>query len=222
MTFERWLELKKVKKPEQVLGASRDDSAGKSMRMRVPTVGKSFEDWLQEKNQEMASSREGNQGEKQMGQNGNRTGKPFHVWLQEKGRAKKIELIHKATLENEEERQRELEQFKRWINPHYRTFDEWLQLKNEESVLERIHSARAEPKEREISVREKQEDARVVFDIWLTMKALQEFKEEEKKHEEMKVKWEAEDREREFRERIKRYKTWTEWPNQNPRKNMEF
>ena len=203
MAFERWLEMKRDQRPAEshVTESSCDNTGKKPARARAPLAGKTFEEWLQEKKQEFPGNREGGKDDETVDKNVTRSGKPFHVWLEEKRRSHRIDMIHKATTEKAEERRREMEQFKRWIDPHYRTFEEWLTLKNEEMQLERMR-AQNEPKEEELPLQEKKKDARVVFDIWLTMKAVEEIKAEEEKYKEMKSEWETKDRQRQQLKRL--------------------
>ena len=51
-------------------------------------------------------------------------------------------------------------------------------------------------KRNNIPSEEKDKDAKVVYDIWQTMKALQELNDEERKYKETKAKWAAKEREK--------------------------
>jgi len=118
------------------------------------------------------------------------------MWLLEKQNQKHIDMIHKATEEKEKQRQLELEQYEKYLNPNCRTFEEWLAIKKQEHLLERERLAKNESKEIEPSSEEKQKDADLIFNLWLTMKFEEEMKHENVKYNEMKEKWERKEKQR--------------------------
>ncbi|KAK3716109.1 hypothetical protein QZH41_019641, partial [Actinostola sp. cb2023] len=191
LTFEKWLEEKRKsanKESDDQLTESHDSGR----RTRVIVAGKSYQDWLNEKLKQVQSD---GKSEEENKKDGPKSGKTFEMWLWEKQNQKHIELIHKATEEKEKQRQIELEQYEKYLNLNHRTFDEWLAIKKQEHLMERVR-AENEPKHTELSSEEKKKDANLVFDIWLTMKFVEEMKEEETKYSEMKEKWERKEKQR--------------------------
>lgn len=198
LTFDRWLETKLTNRPLSAMNyvtESRDTTSGVS-KVRKPVIsGKPFELWLAEKKAVEPSIHTGENDEQ--AKNNSRSGKTFEVWLQEKHRQKQIELVQKITTEKEQKRLTELDKLQKWLNPRYKTFEDWLAIKNQEVMLERMRAQNEPHKQQEdIPPEEKQKDAKVVYDIWQTMKALQELNDEERKYEETKAKWAAKEREK--------------------------
>lgn len=189
MTFERWLEeKKKLESKENVLSEETPPEVGR--RARTLMAGKTYEEWLSEKMRQVQAN---NKEEEEDKKNGCKSGKTYEMWLLEKRNQKQIEIIHKATEEKEKQRQLEIEQYQKFLNPNYKTFEEWLAIKNQEHLLER---ERLKSQQNEPSNEEKKKDANLVFGIWLTMKFVKEMKDEELKYEEMKEKWERKEKQR--------------------------
>lgn len=201
MTFDRWLESKLVNRPSSALNnatpPSRETSPGVN-KVRKPVIsGKPFELWLAEK-REMEQSAHTEKDEEK-GKSYSRSGKTFKVWLQDKTKQKQIELVQKITTLKEQQRLAELDQLQRWLNPRYKTFEDWVALKNHQAMLERVReNAQNDSKRQQINfpADEKQKDSKVVYDIWQTMKALQELSDEETKYNEMKAIWAAKEKEK--------------------------
>lgn len=199
LTFDRWLEIKLTKRPLSAMNyvtESRDTFSGIS-KVRKPAIsGKPFQLWLAEKKAVEQSINNGDYNNEQS-KNCSKSGKTFEVWLQEKHKQKQIELVQKITTENEQQRLADLDQLQKWLNPRYKTYEDWLAIKNQEAMLERVRVQNEPHKQQDdISAEEKQKDAKVVYDIWQTMKALQDLSNEEKKYNEMRAKWEAKKREK--------------------------
>lgn len=195
LTFDKWLEEKR-----KMAGKDRDchviESGGESSKKpRVILAGKSYEEWLNEKLVQTQSHSKDNENE-EGNKNVQKNGKTYEMWLLEKRNQKQIEMIHKATTEKEKQRRLEYEQYQKYLNPNCRSFDEWLAIKQQEHLLERVR-AENEPKEDEITTEDKKKDAHTVFDIWLTMKFVQELKVEDENYKEMKEKWERREKQRE-------------------------
>ena len=182
---------------------SRDTFSGIS-KVRKPAIsGKPFQLWLAEKKAMEQSIYNGDNNSEQS-KNCSRSGKTFEVWLQEKHKQKQIELVQKITTEKEQQRLAKLDQLQKWLNPRYKTYEDWLAIKNQEAMLERVRVQNEPHKQQDdIPAQEKQKDAKVVYDIWQTMKALNDLSDEEKKYHEMRAKWEAKKREKEQLRRLK-------------------
>ena len=196
LTFDRWLETKLTNRPLSAMNyvtESRDTTSGVS-KVRKPVIcGKPFELWLAEKKAMEQSIQNGENDEQT--KNNSRSGKTFAVWLQEKHRQKQIELVQKITTEKEQKRLAELDKLQKWLNPRYKTYEDWLAIKNQEVMLGRMRAQNEPHKQQEdIPAEEKQKDAKLVYDIWQTMKALQDLKDEERKYQEMKAKWAAKEK----------------------------
>lgn len=205
LTFDRWLETKLTNRPMSAMSYvtnSRDTASGVVNKARKPVVsGKPFELWLAEKTSMEQSCQNGENNKQD--KNNSRSGKTFEEWLQEKHKQKQIELVQKMTTAKEQQRLAELDQLQKWLNPHYKTYEDWLAIKNQEAILKRVRAQNEQPKQEEdIPAEEKQKDAKVVYDIWHTMKALQELSDEERKYKEMKAKWAAKEREKEQLRRL--------------------
>lgn len=208
LTFDRWLETKLTQRPMSAMSyvtESRDNNAsgsGSNVRKQI-TSGKPFEVWLAEKKTTAhATHDEENNGEEY--KNAQKlSGKSFDEWLRDKNKQKQIELVQKITTETEQQRLAEIDQLAKWLNPHYKTYEDWLAIKNHQASLERVR-AQNEPQKQEedIPFEEKRKDAKVVYNIWQTMKALHELSEEERKYNEMKAKWAAKEREKEQLRRL--------------------
>lgn len=180
---------------------SRDKNASgavNKVRKQI-TSGKPFQLWLAEKK----ASANVNHDEEDDKNTPKGSGKSFEEWLQDKLKQKQIELVEKVTTEKEQQRLAEIDQLQKWLNPHYKTYEDWLAIKNQQANLERLRAQHEPQKQHEdIPLEEKQKDAKVVYNIWQTMKALQELNEEERKYGEMKAKWAAKEREKEQLKRL--------------------
>lgn len=201
LTFDRWLETKLTNRPFSAVTnvtETRDTASVPGNKIRKQVIsGKPFELWLAEKKMMEQSIHDGVENSEQ-NNNISRSGKTFQVWLQEKNKQKQIELVQKITTEKEQQRLAELDQLQKWLNPHYKTYEDWLAIKNQEAMLERVRTQNEPEKQGEdIPAEEKQKDAKVVYNIWQTMKALQELSDEERKYKEMKAKWAAKEKEKE-------------------------
>lgn len=200
MTFDRWLETKSANRPLSAINyvtESRDSSQGVN-KVRKPVIcGKPFELWLAEKKaMEQSIHDEENEEESK---NHPRCGKTFEVWLQDKHKQRQIELVQKITTLKEQKRLAKLDQLRKWLNPRYKTFDDWLAIKNHQALLERnrTHAQNESIKQQEdVPADEKQKDAKIVYNIWQTMKALKELSDEELKYKEMKTLWAAKEKEK--------------------------
>ena len=205
LTYEHWLKTKTSKRPRSAANQMRksgDNFTGTKDKMRREILtGKSFELWLEEKKETVQTLREGEYNEDKY-RNIPKRGKSFEVWLQDKRNQQQIDLIQKMTAEKEEQKRKELEQFQKWLNPHYKTYDDWLAIKNQEVILDRAKAQNEPAKQQDIPAEEKEKDVKVVFDIWQTMKALKELSDEEKKYDEMKTKWASKERERKQLQRL--------------------
>lgn len=204
LTFDRWLETKLTKRPMSAMSyvtESRDKNASgavNKVRKQI-TSGKPFQLWLAEKK----ASANVNHDEEDDKNTPKGSGKSFEEWLQDKLKQKQIELVEKVTTEKEQQRLAEIDQLQKWLNPHYKTYEDWLAIKNQQANLERLRAQHEPQKQQEdIPLEEKQKDAKVVYNIWQTMKALQELNEEERKYGEMKAKWAAKEREKEQLKRL--------------------
>ena len=208
LTFDRWLETKLTKRPMSAMGyvtESRDDNvSGASNKVRKQiTSGKSFELWLSEKKTIAQATHDGENNDKEDKNAPKLSGKSFDEWLQDKTKQKQIELVLKITTEKERQRLAEIDQLSKWLNPHYKTYEDWLALKNYQASLQRVRTQNEPQKQPEdIPLEEKQKDAKVVYNIWHTMKALQELSDEERKYNEMQAKWAAKEREKEQLRRL--------------------
>ena len=208
MTFDRWLETKITKRPMSamcyVTDLRNDNASGSGSKVQKPIIsGKPFEVWLAEKKAVGHASHE-DENNNEQDRNGQRlSGKSFEEWLQDKTKQKQIELVQKMTTEKEQQRLAEIDQLAKWLNPHYKTYEDWLAIKNHQASLERtrVQNEPQQPQE-VIPFEEKQKDAKVVYNIWQTMKALQELSDEERKYNEMKAKWAAKEREKEQLRRL--------------------
>lgn len=207
LTFDRWLETKLTKRPISAMGyvtESRDSDAsgaGNKVRKQI-TSGKPFELWLAEKKTIAQATHDGENNGEEDKNAPKLSGKSFDEWLQDKTKQKQIELVQKITTEKEQQRLAEIDQLAKWLNPHYKTYDDWLALKNYQASLERVRTQNEPQKQEDIPFEEKRKDAKVVYNIWQTMKALQELNDEERKYNEMKAKWAAKEREKEQLRRL--------------------
>ncbi|PFX21993.1 Protein HOS4 [Stylophora pistillata] len=195
LTFDRWLETKLEKRPMSAMTygtESRDQSAsgeGNKVRKQI-TSGKSYEIWLAEKKASANITKDSENNCERDKNTSKGSGKSFEVWLQDKQKQKQIELVQRVTTEKERKRLEEIDQLAKWLNPHYKTYEDWLAIKNHQAVLERQRAQQEPQREHgDVSSEEKQKDAKIVFNIWQTMKALKELDEEERKYSEMKAKW---------------------------------
>lgn len=208
LTFDRWLETKLTKRPISAMGyvtESRDDHAsGASNKVRRQiTSGKPFELWLAEKKTVAQATHDGENNDREDKNTPKLSGKSFDEWLQDKTKQKQIELVQKITTEKEQQRLAEIDQLSKWLNPHYKTYEDWLALKNYQANLQRVRTQNEPQRQQEeIPFEEKRKDAKVVYNIWQTMKALQDLSDEEKKYNEMKAKWAAKEREKEQLKRL--------------------
>lgn len=208
LTFDRWLETKLTKRPVSAMGyvtESRDDHAsGASNKVRRQiTSGKPFELWLAEKKTVAQATHDGENNDREDKNTPKLSGKSFDEWLQDKTKQKQIELVQKITTEKEQQRLAEIDQLSKWLNPHYKTYEDWLALKNYQANLQRVRTQNEPQRQQEeIPFEEKRKDAKVVYNIWQTMKALQDLSDEEKKYNEMKAKWAAKEREKEQLKRL--------------------
>ena len=201
MTFDRWLETKSVSRPLSALNDvthSRDSSQGIN-KVRKPVIcGKPFELWLAEKKATEQSIHDAENEEES--KNHPRSGKTFEVWLQDKHKQRQIELVQKITTLKEQKRLAKLDQLRKWLNPRYKTFDDWLAIKNHQALLERNRTvAQNESIKQQIAdvpEDEKHKDAKIVYNIWQTMKAVKELSDEEIKYKEMKTLWAAKEKEK--------------------------
>lgn len=206
LTFERWLETKLSNRPFSAVNhvtESPDSTSGVTNKVRKQNVsGKPFGVWLAEK-KTLEQSVHGGENYNEQDKNTSRSGKTFEVWLKEKHSQKQIELVQKITTEKEEQRLAEIDRLQKWLNPRYKTYEDWLALKNHQARFERLRTQSEPQKQQEdISEEEKQKDAKVVYDIWQTMKALQELSDEDRKYKEMKAKWAAKQRTKEQLRRL--------------------
>lgn len=208
LTFDRWLETKLTKRPISAMGyvtESRDDNAsGASNKVRRQiTSGKPFELWLAEKKTVAQATHDGENNDQEDKNAPKLSGKSFVEWLQDKTKQKQIELVQKITTEKEQQRLAEIDQLSKWLNPHYKTYEDWLALKNYQANLQRVRTQNEPQKQQEeIPFEEKRKDAKVVYNIWQTMKALQDLSDEERKYNEMKAKWAAKEREKDQLKRL--------------------
>lgn len=192
MTFEKWLEeKKKLASKESENHVTELNDTGR--RARVVLAGKTYEDWLNEKMKQVQATGKDDEENKK---DGTKSGKTYQMWLLEKQNQKHIELIHKATEEKEKQRQLELEQYQKYLNPNCRTFEEWLAIKKQEHLMEREFLAENDSKQNQLSSEEKKKDADLIFKIWLTMKFEEEMNGEKVKYSEMKEKWERKEKQR--------------------------
>ena len=196
MTFDRWLETKSTQRPMSAMSyVDNDNASGASNKVRKQiTSGKPFEKWLAEKKTIAQATHDGENSDNEDKNAPKLSGKSFDEWLQGKTKQKQIELVQKITTEQEQQRLAEIDQLSKWLNPHYKTYEDWLALKNYQANLQRERT-KNEPQQEDIPFEEKQKDAKVVYNIWHTMKALQELSDEERKYDEMKAKWAAKERE---------------------------
>ena len=206
LTFERWLETKLSNRPFSAVNyvtESPDSTPGVTNKVRKQIVsGKPFEVWLAEK-KTSEHFIHGIENDNEQDKNISRNGKTFEVWLKEKHNQKQIELVQKVTTEKEEQRLAEIDRLQKWLNPRYKTYEDWLALKNHQARFERLRTQSEPQKQQEdISEEEKQKDAKVVYDIWQTMKALQQLSDEDRKYKEMKAKWAAKQRAKEQLRRL--------------------
>ena len=208
LTFDRWLETKLAKRPISAMGyvtESRDNNAsGASNNVRRQiTSGKPFELWLAEKKTITQSTHDGENNDDEDKNTPKLSGKSFDEWLQDKTKQKQIELVQKITTEKEQQRLAEIDQLSKWLNPHYKTYEDWLALKDYQANLQRVRTQNEPQKQQEeVPFEEKRKDAKVVYNIWQTMKALQDLSDEERKYNEMKAKWAAKEREKEQLRRL--------------------
>lgn len=202
LTFDRWLETKLGRRPMSAITCETDSrdkntpGAGNKVRKQI-TSGKSYELWLAEKKATTNNSKDAENNSDGIKNTPKGSGKSFEVWLQDKQKQKQIELVQKVTTEKEQKRLEEIDQLAKWLNPHYKTYEDWLAIKNHQAVLERQRAQHEPQREHEdVSSEEKQKDAKIVYNIWQTMKALKELNEEERKYSEMKAKWAAKEKEK--------------------------
>lgn len=193
LTFERWLEEKK-KQTNKESENHVTEAIDSGRCARAVLAGKTYEDWLNEKMKQVQATNKNDEEEGK--KDGIKSGKTFQMWLLEKQNQKHIDMIHKATEEKEKQRQLELEQYQKYLNPNCRTFEEWLAIKKQEHLLEKERSAKNEPKESDVSSEEKKKDADLIFKLWLTMKFEEEMQVENVKYNEMKEKWERREKQR--------------------------
>ena len=190
LTFEQWRESKKGVKSRSVhemIGESNE------VQRHVPTSGKGFDEWLEEKRRlHSARTSENNEASKPIL---GRFGKCFEEWLNDKLKQKQIEEIHKLTTKKQEDKKREKEQLKKYLNPHCMTFEEWIVVKRQGKLFERLR-AQSDQKDEHFTPEKRQEDANLVFNVWMTMKQAQELQDEEHKYYEMKAKWAAKEKEK--------------------------
>ena len=196
LTFDRWLETKSTQRPMSAMSyVDNDNASGASNKVRKQiTSGKPFEKWLAEKKTIAQATHDGENSDNEDKNAPKLSGKSFDEWLQGKTKQKQIELVQKITTEQEQQRLAEIDQLSKWLNPHYKTYEDWLALKNYQANLQRERT-KNEPQQEDIPFEEKRKDAKVVYNIWHTMKALQELSDEERKYDEMKAKWAAKERE---------------------------
>lgn len=202
LTFDRWLETKLGRRPMSAITCETDSrdknapGAGNKVRKQI-TSGKSYELWLAEKKATTSNSKDAENNSDGIKNTPKGSGKSFEVWLQDKQKQKQIELVQKVTTEKEQKRLEEIDQLAKWLNPHYKTYEDWLAIKNHQAVLERQRAQHEPQREhKDVSSEEKQKDAKIVYNIWQTMKALKELNEEERKYSEMKAKWAAKEKEK--------------------------
>ena len=208
LTFDRWLETKLTQRPMSAMNYATEprdnDASGSGSKVRKQMIsGKPFELWLAEKKAIAHANQDGEDNGEDEKNAQKLSGKSFDEWLQDKNKQKQIELVQKITTEKEQQRLSEIDQLAKWLNPHYKTYEDWLAIKNHQATLERVR-AQSEPQKQQedIPFEEKQKDAKVVYNIWQTMKALQDLSDEERKYNEMKAKWAAKEREKEQLRRL--------------------
>lgn len=201
LTFERWLESKKGEKPRtgyEMIAESFYASNSDASKRQIPTSGKRFDEWLEEKRRlQNGIKKTGSEGcdcAEETKANLNRHGKRFEEWLKDKLKQKQIEEIHRLTTQKEEDKRREMEQYRKYLDPHCLTFEEWLEVKRQDKLLEQIRIQNNQ-KENQFTPEERQEDAKLVFNVWMTMKQAQELQDEEHKYCKMKAKWEEKKKE---------------------------
>ena len=182
MTFEEWIRFKRSQpRPTENVTVESNHPA----RHVIPQdySGVTFEEWLKGKYDKIM----GNRPENRIADSSSTPlptsravlGIPFSVWLDSKRNQEKIEIIQKLNDKKKEDFMKELAKLKRISNPGIKTYEEWLLSKQFEECMEKFKRRRKNAGNRKTARHE--EDSRLVFDMWLLNKHVQEIKEEEEK-----------------------------------------
>lgn len=198
VSFEMWLSQKR-QRGESISGSSGLQEITTEKRDPRPKVtnfgGKTFTEWLSEKRKVLQS------GNSLVNFNnrktGSRSGKSFREWLKDKRKQKQKDLALRETLETEKlQKEASLEEQRR-LNPRVKTFDEWLEEKRVQNLIHLVQSRNTPDQPTLLNSKTKfPEDAKLVFDMWLTSKHMEELSKEEQLYEEMKEKWRKKEQER--------------------------
>ena len=158
---------------------------------RTYSSGVTYAEWVESKKRQLTNGGSNNENEKNgLSRSHSRlNGISFDTWVEEKNKQFQIEQVQQATAKLQAEYEKEMELEMKLKNPKIKTFEDW-QL--EKKFEDRVKKAK-EKKERK-NIRKKKvkfvEDSKLVYNMWLMNKHLNEIQEEQKQLDDARDEWE--------------------------------
>ena len=179
LSFETWRKNKEKTKPRSFSIAGEKESH--TNIKRVYSCGMTYSEWIESKKKQL---REGSAEEKdpieQTGRKAKVTGIPFKEWVDSKAKQSQIDRVRKENEQMRAEYEKEIEKMARMKNCCVKTFEEW-QL--EKKFEDRIRKAKEKKMARKASKNNVkfEEDSKLIYNMWLLNKHLNEMQEEEER-----------------------------------------
>ncbi len=186
ISFECWMTKKQKDKPRSL---SLPVANTHTVVSRAYSSGITHEEWVQSKRKQdvellQNTPRDGirNDGKKRL------NGMTYENWVETKQQLTQIEKVRQATQVMQIQYEKDIANQKKLKNPKIKTFEEWEISKKYEERLQRLK----EKKERRNNDRKVkfEEDANLVFNMWLLNKHMYEMQVEEDQIEEARQMWE--------------------------------
>ena len=201
LSFESWVKMKGKIKP--YLFSFSEEKTPNSSTKKVYSSGMSHSEWIESKAKEIKGSSPTKDSHIQQTKSKIKiTGISFDKWVDSKTRQSQIDRVQKENEEMQAEYERDIEKKTKMKSQGVKTFEEW-QL--EKKYEDRIRKAKDKREARRaFKKRVKfEEDSKLVYNMWLLNKHLNEVEEEEEKLTSLRKEWERKRKMDEAKSRIR-------------------
>eukprot|EP00794_Sanderia_malayensis_P019125 gene19125-21042_t len=191
MSFESWMTKKNQDKPRSrsLPAATTSVSTTHAVINRSYSSGRSYEEWIKTKRKSEILQEKQNDSANGNEVNKRTSGLTFETWIATKKELSQIERVREATESMQREYQKKMKYEKKLKDPRIKTFEEWEIEKKYEQRLQKTK----QKKDRRLYENGKvkyEEDAKLVYSMWLMDKHLREIEFEEEQREKARKEWE--------------------------------
>eukprot|EP00112_Aurelia_sp_Birch-Aquarium-sp1_P013043 Seg2753.1 transcript_id=Seg2753.1/GoldUCD/mRNA.D3Y31 product=Ankycorbin protein_id=Seg2753.1/GoldUCD/D3Y31 len=163
---------------------------------RTYSSGVTYAEWVESKKRQFNNGGSNNEKDK-IGlsrSNSRLNGMSFDTWVEEKNKQFQIEQVQQATAKLQAEYEKEMELEMKLKNPKVKTFEDW-QL--EKKFEDRVKKAKEEKEKKNIRKKKVKfvEDSKLVYNMWLMNKHLNEIQEEQQQLTDAREEWERKKKE---------------------------